>query len=582
MDTARRTPTAIPTTGRRGPLLALALAASTALSVLAPAGAASSAATVDVVVTGTGTSVAAVADAVRAAGGVVRDALPLVTGVSAELPAGAVLAPAFSVVPNAALELASKEVATLKRDASPVRQALGLSGAPAGGRGVTIAVVDTGVADSAEFGSRLVHRPVDPAWQGDQYGHGTFVAGVAAGGGAADKTYAGVAPEAAVLDVRVADETGATDLVTVLKGLSIAQQAGADVVNLSLSSGSNLPYQIDPLTVALDRLWAAGIVVVVPTGNDGPGKASVTSPGTDPTLLTVGALDEKLTASAADDVVPTFSGRGPAPQGVAKPDLVAPGQSLVSVRATGSAVDVDNPQARVGDRYFRGSGTSFATAAVAGTAALMLSKDASLSPDQVKAVVRSTAYRAKGLSDVRDAGSGGLSVAAALAAPAPSVEAPDVDAPPAGDEAAWHAFLQALLDEDPVAAANSWSQLSPAAHKWAASTWAAHKWAASKWGANSWSAHKWAGTGGTEDEWAMRFWAAHKWAASTWATDDFVASKWAASKWAASKWAASKWADEEFAASKWADEEFAASKWAASKWAASKWAASKWAGDDWA
>ncbi len=571
MDTARRTATAAPARG----LLALALAATTALSVAAPVGAASAAATVDVVVTSTGASVAAVADAVRAAGGVVRDALPLVSGVSADLPADAVLAPSFLIVPNAPLSLASSAVATLKRDASPVRRALGLTGAPVGGAGVTIAVVDTGVADSPEFEGRVEHVRLAGTAAGDPYGHGTFVAGVAAGGGVADAAYAGVAPDADILDVRVADDDGATDLVTVLRGLQVAQAKGADIVNLSLSSGSMLPYQIDPLTVALDRLWAAGIVVVVPTGNDGPGKASVTSPGSDPTLLTVGALDEKLTASTADDDVPAFSGRGPAPQGVAKPDLVAPGQSLVSVRAAGSLVDQANPLARVGDTYFRGSGTSFATAAVSGTAALLLA-DNDLSPDQVKAIVTGTAYRAKALGDVRDAGAGGLDVQAALGAEAPAVDAAELDAPPVGDEAAWYAFLQALMDEDVEAAANSWSQLSPAAHKWAAHKWVAHKWVASKWGANSWSAHKWAGTGGTEDEWAMRFWAAHTWAAHKWATDDFVASKWAASKWAASKWAASKWAEDDLAASKWA-----ASKWAASKWAASKWAASKWSNSDW-
>jgi hypothetical protein len=217
----------------------------------------------------------------------------------------------------------------------------------------------------------------------------------------ADKRYAGVAPLAHVLDVRVAADDGSTDLTTVLKGLALAKAHGADVVNLSLSSGSNLPHHIDPLTLALDRLWADGIVVVVPTGNDGPSRASVTSPGSDPMLLTVGALDEKLTSTTEDDDVPAFSGRGPAPMGVAKPDLVAPGQSLVSVRAVGSVVDRENPHAVVQERYFRGSGTSFATAAVAGTAALMLKAQPTLTPDQVKAMVRGTAYSAKGLSDVR-------------------------------------------------------------------------------------------------------------------------------------------------------------------------------------
>ena len=574
MDTVRHTTTAAAAPRRSGGLLALALAATTALSVLSPAATARSTPLTDVVVTSTSHSVAEVAAAVRAAGGVVRDLLPLAGGVSAELPAGVVLSPSFLVADNAPLTLASKAVADTRRAPTAVRTALGM-GVPAGeGAGVRIAVVDTGVADSADFGDRLSHHDVTGTWSEgeshDPFGHGTFVAGVAAGDGTmSDGVYAGVAPGAEVLDIRVADDEGGTDLVTVLKGLEKAAELEADVVNLSLSSGSELPYQIDPLTVALDRLWAAGTVVVVPTGNDGPSRASVTSPGVDPMLLTVGALDEKLTANRADDDVPTFSGRGPAPQGVSKPDLAAPGTSLVSLRAPGSRVDVDNPSAVVDGHYFRGSGTSFATAAVSGTAAMLLQRraDEALTPGQVKGLVMGTAYAASGLSDARDAGRGGLDLQQALVATAPPAADEDVDSPPPGDADAWRAFLQALMDGDRVAAANSWSRLSPEAHKWGANKWGAHKWGAHKWGAhkwgdadwvaraNSWSAHKWAGGEISADEWQMRFWAAHKWAAHKWASDSFVAHKWAAHKWAAHKWAG----------------EPSAHKWAAHKWAASKW-----------
>lgn len=557
MHTRERAVTALPAPRRTAALLALALA-TTGLSTVTASGAGAQAPLVDVVVTSASTGVSGVAEAVRAAGGVVRDALPLAGGVSAQLPSDAVLAPAFTVAGNTPITLASKKVAGSTREATAVREALGL-GLPQGeGAGIRVAVIDTGIAPSADFGTRLTHYDVSGSWEPgesrDPYGHGTFVAGVAAGNGSASGgTYAGVAPGADVLDIRVSDEAGATDLITVLRGLEKAAELDADVVNLSMSSGSRLPYQIDPLTVALDRLWASGVVVVVPTGNDGPHAASVTSPGSDPTLLTVGALDEKLTADRSDDDVPQFSGRGPAPQGVTKPDLVAPGQSLVSLRSPGSTVDQQNPSARVDEAYFRGSGTSFATSAVAGAAALMLAERPDLTPGQVKALVRGTAYGAKALRDANDAGAGGLDLAAALAAPAPDVAEDAVDGgPPAGDEAAWEAFLQALMDGDRAAAANSWSQLSPAAHKWAANSWSAHKWGAHKWGAHKWgtdgwSAHKWAGADATAEEWESRYWAAHKWAAHKWAAhkwagnSDWVAHKWAAHKWAAHKWAASRW-----------------------------------------
>jgi hypothetical protein len=328
--------------------------------------------------------VSAAAAAVAAAGGTVLDHLPLVDGVSAELPAGTALAPGFSVVEDRPVQLASGAVASAAAPMT-VRQALAL-GAPAQqGLGTTIAVVDTGVHAHPDLAGRLTHVDVTGSSAGagqtsDGYGHGTFVAGVAAGDGGADGTYAGVAPGADVLDVRVAAADGSTDLVTVLAGLEQASARGADVVNLSLSSYSPLPWQVDPLTVALTRMWESGTVVVVPAGNDGPESGTITSPGIAPALLTVGALDTAGTESWTDDVVADFSARGPAPQGVAKPELVAPGRSVVSLRAHGSLVDTANPQARVGEDYFRGSGTSFATAAAAGAAAVLLAGRPELAP----------------------------------------------------------------------------------------------------------------------------------------------------------------------------------------------------------
>ena len=567
MDTARP--------ARRSALLGLALAAATALSVVSPAvaappGPAADASPRAVVVTSATAGTAAVAQAVRAAGGTVRDVLPLAGGVHAVLPAGARLAPSYVVADNVPLSLASGRVASSKREATTVREALGL-GAPAGqGSGVTIAVLDTGVADSPDFGSRLSHHDVTgtyaPGESPDPYGHGTFVAGAAAGDGTASGgRYAGAAPGASILDVRVADDDGRTDLVTVLRGLEVAAARGADVVNLSMSSGSALPYQIDPLTVALGRLWAQGVVVVVPTGNDGPSQGSVTSPGSDPTLLTVGALDENLTADRTDDRVPSFSGRGPAPQAVGKPDLVAPGRSLVSLRAVGSTVDLAHPDAVVDGTYFRGSGTSFASAVVSGAAAVLLQQRPDLSPGQVKALVNGTAYSAQGLRDVRDAGAGGLDLVAALAAPAPTVPPADADLPPAGDVEQWHAFLQALLDDDRAAAAKAWSQLSPESHRWASHRWAALDPVSHRWATRIWSSHRWAGADGTAAQWQERFWAAHRWASHRWATDEFVSHRWAGGEWASSRWAAE-------------DLTSASSRWASSRWASSRWASSRWAG----
>ena len=492
--------------------------------------------TADVVVRALTGGVDAAAEAVRRAGGVVGERLPLVDGVSARLPAAAVLAPAFAVTPNVAMQTAGGDPAP-DRTASPVRTALGLGPADGQGRGVVIAVVDTGVDEHADLTGRLVHVDVtrEPTSSFDGYGHGTFVAGAAAGDGrTSGGRYAGVAPGAQVLDVRVAGDDGRTDLVTVLRGLQVAHERGVDVLNLSLSSGSPLPYQVDPLTVALDRLWAEGVVVVVPSGNEGgSGRRSITSPGVDPVLLTVGALDERATGSRDDDVVADFSGRGPAPQGVAKPDLVAPGQSLVSLRAPGSVVDLAHPEAVVESAHFRGSGTSFSTAVVAGAAAVLLQERPELSPDQVKALVTRTAYgtgrtQAEGLRDVTAAGAGGLDVPAALAARTPHVRDAVLAGPPPGQDDVWEALVAALIAGDAEAVASSWSQLSPAAHRWAASSWSAHRWADQPWELQEWAAHRWA---------------AHRWAASSWSAHRWAGEDWGGSQWYASRWASSRWAD---------------------------------------
>ena len=548
---------------RRRPaaLLAVALAVTTGLAALAPPATGSTAregtTSVTVVVRAVTGGVDAASRAVLRAGGTVGHRLPLVDGVSARLPAGTVLAPNLLVATNVAMQTARRDT-TSDRGSQAVRAALDLGPAASQGAGVTIAVVDTGVNEHVDLKGRVEHTDVSGTFDGtrfDGYGHGTFVAGAAAGDGrSSEGRYAGVAPGARVLDVRVADDDGRTDLVTVLRGLEVASARGVDVVNLSMSSGSPLPYQLDPLTVALDRLWADGVVVVVPSGNDGDGgRGSVTSPGVDPVLLTVGALDDRATTAREDDVVAAFSGRGPAPQGVAKPDLVAPGRSLVSLRALGSTVDLAYPQAVVDAQHVRGSGTSFSTALVSGAAAVLLAQRADLRPDQVKALVTRTAYgtgrtRVDGLRDATAAGAGALDVAAALAARTPKVRDAVLDSPPPGEDEIWAQLVQDVIDGDVEAAASSWSRLSPAAHRWAASSWSASSWSAHRWAASSWSAHRWA---------------AHRWAASSWSASSWSAHRWAAHRWAASSWSASSWS-----AHRWSGGQWYAGRWSANSWAA--------------
>ena len=222
------------------------------------------------------------------------------------------------------------------------------------------------------------------ARHGDGLGHGTFLSGLIAGNGAASHgDYRGVAPDAKVLDVQVAMPDGCTSLSHVLAGLQAVSDARAadpsvKVVSLALSTGSPLPPYLDPLTRGLRTAVGRGMTVVVASGNDGPN--TVTSPAADPALLAVGATDDKQTGDRADDAVADFSAYGRS-FGVMRPDVVAPGTSLVSLRAPGSLADVENPNASVGiDKYFKGTGTSMASAVTAGAAAALVGARQSLRP----------------------------------------------------------------------------------------------------------------------------------------------------------------------------------------------------------
>ena len=471
-----------------------------------------------VVVSGAGSDAAA--DAVRAAGGRVVAALPVVRGVAAQLPAGTHLGPQWTVAPSRELHVASTPTSGTASP-STLRATLGLPATGDEGRGVTVAVVDTGVADVPDLAGRIAGRvDLTGTGAGDGYGHGTFMAGLIAGSGAAsDGAYRGVAPGAKLVDVKVADAAGHTDLITVLRGLEwIAEHAqDVDVVNLSLSSYSPLPYQLDPLTQALEALWRRGVTVVVPSGNDGPGAGTVTSPGTDPVLLTAGGLAEAGTANRSDDTVGTWSGRGPTWQGDAKPDLVAPGASVVSLRSPGSAVDTSYPNARIGTGYFRGSGTSMATAVTSAVVADALSVAPRLRPDAVKNLLVGTAYAAPGLSAAAGAGAGGLDAGRVLSA-APGWHSNGAQSQYDRDTAAvradartWAEFAQALVDNDRTAAWNAWRKLSQQSRDWAGRAWADSDWAGRAWADSEWAGRAWAG-----DDWAGRAWAGRAWAADAW------------------------------------------------------------------
>jgi serine protease AprX len=269
------------------------------------------------------------------------------------------------------------------------------------GAGVDVALIDSGVVGfpALTSGRRLLRGPdfsTDAADADlrdlDAFGHGTHLAGLITGNDPVSG-FEGVAPGARLVSLKVASADGLTSLVRILSAFEWVRRHQRDgdlhirVLNLSLGVDQRRSYVRDPLAHAVERLWRQGITVVAAAGNEADGSGSLDLPAADPYVIAVGATDTQDTADPADDAVAGFSSR----DAVRPPDVLAPGVKLVSLRVPGSRLDEEFPAARIGGAFFRGSGTSQATAIVSGLAARLLQARPDLEPDQVKALLRAGA-----------------------------------------------------------------------------------------------------------------------------------------------------------------------------------------------
>jgi len=269
------------------------------------------------------------------------------------------------------------------------------AGAPAAwaagvtGKGVTVAVIDSGISDHDDFQGRVRGRydmsSVSEGWQ-DENGHGTYVAGIIGGRG---KHYQGIAPGVNMLNLRVSGRDGAalaSDVVAALQWVvDNKDEENIRIVNISLTSTLPDSYRQDPLDAAVEQAWFHGLVVVVSAGNYGTGAYSVDhAPANDPFVITAGALDDRGTVDNADDVMAPWSSRGVTIDGYAKPDVVAPGVGVTSTLAKRSVFARENRSSIVDKHYITLDGTSASAAIVSGAAALLLSDEPGLTPDQVK------------------------------------------------------------------------------------------------------------------------------------------------------------------------------------------------------
>jgi serine protease AprX len=256
----------------------------------------------------------------------------------------------------------------------------------------------------------------------DLQGHGTHVAGIIGGSGSASSgLYKGVAPNVNLVSLRVSDKNGMTYESNVVDSLQWVYNNKSTynikVVNLSLNSTVAQSYHTSPLDAAVEILWFNGITVVVSAGNNGTGTGPVTMypPANDPFVITVGATEDKGTSALSDDTLAVFSAYGTTEDGFAKPDLVAPGRNVVAPLSDKAAtIYTDHPLHRVGDYYFRMSGTSMSAPMVTGAVALLLQDEPNLTPDQIKYRLKASANKTSTGYDATKMGAGYLDIYAAV------------------------------------------------------------------------------------------------------------------------------------------------------------------------
>jgi serine protease AprX len=451
--------------------------------------------------------------AVRALGGSVQRQLPLVGGFSARLAAGSAgelrrSAGVKSVSPDRRMKLLADTAVPAATDAGAslagVRSAIAAGSAPLQGAGVDVALVDSGVAPVPALQGHVVNgADFSPDAQDatkrylDGFGHGTHLAGIVAADDGAGLS--GVAPAARVVNVKVADQNGATSLSQVLAGIDWAvRNARRDgrnirVLNLSIGAEPQSSYRDDPLAFAVERAWKSGIAVVTAAGNGGTEAGGLDSPAYDPYVIAVAAGDTMGTADPADDRVPDFSSRG----AERLPDVVAPGVDIVSTRVPGGLLDQMFPAARIGESYFRGSGTSQAAAVASAAAALLIAERPGLRADDVKALLRTTA---RPLADPAEAaGSGQIAVDQATAAEPPKNSHQSF--PPATGRGTWRGSLALEVVESGNLNATRWRATRWRGDGWTATRWRSDAWTATRWRSDAWTATRWRGTSWSTAGW---------------------------------------------------------------------------------
>jgi serine protease AprX len=442
------------------------------------------------------------------------------------------------------------------------------------GYGIDVALIDSGVVpvEGLTVPGKVINGPdlsfesqADNLRYLDTYGHGTHMAGIIAGRdslatminvSSASDLFVGIAPFARIVNVKVADSQGATDVSQVIAAIDWVVQHRHDngmnirVLNLSFGTDGDQSYLLDPLAFAVEQAWKAGIVVVVAAGNDGAG-SMLRNPAIDPFVIAVGASTGAKIKGKASPVA-DFSSCGTAERHV---DLLAPGNSIVSLRNPGSYADTHYPEARVVGRLFLGSGTSQAAAATSGAVALLLQARPDLSPDQVKAILMETAETTRFVDPICG-GAGEVNLFTALdydtptsvQAFAPSLGTGSLEAA-RGNNHVYDEGVPLTGEQDifgQVWDGASWSTLAAAGASWSGgdwngSTWTGASWSGASWSGASWSSASWSGTSWSGASWSSKSWSGASWSGASWSGASWSGASWSGASWSGDVWHGLSW-----------------------------------------
>jgi serine protease AprX len=386
-----------------------------------------------------------------------------------------------------------------------------------------IAVVDSGVHSGRveDFGGRVVASlnlasGMDGEEATDKNGHGTLVAGLAAGSASA---YPGAAPNAKIVSLGVVDKDGfafTSDVIAAADWIYEHRDAyGIRVANFSLHSAHPAYAFRDPLDQAVRRLWLTGTVVVAAAGNEGPGRM-VYAPASDPFVITVGAVGTNDTLATDDDTNAPWSSYGYTPEGFAKPELAAPGRHIVGPLAPKSELAKHFDARVVAPGYLWMSGTSFSAPIVAGTAAQILARHPDWTPDQVKGALMATARPLPG-ADPMSAGIGEADAAAAAA----------VSSPPNGNEPLYRFVSNDPATGEPSFDTAAWHEVASTDATWVSATWVSATWVSATWVSSAytdatWVSATWVSSSATDATWVSATWVSSSATDATWVSAEGI------------------------------------------------------------